>query len=73
MANPNLVSWHEKEGKPMAGMLEITPGSTLVVLEPDKGELRPMPWPANARSGWVRVSGLARRGLHVPCDAMQAS
>ena len=55
MANPNLVSWHEKEGKPMAGMLEITPGSTLVVLEPDKGEPHPMPWPANARSGAGRV------------------
>ena len=38
MANPDMVAWHEKEGKPQAGMLEITPGSTLIVDTPDKGD-----------------------------------
>ena len=37
MPYSDFVSWHDKEGKPAAGQLEITPGSTLTVGDLEKG------------------------------------
>ena len=67
MAQPNMVAWHEKEGKPQAGMLEITPGSTLVVLEPEKGAWRAQLRSATATALHVRTHSHRRLSVVPAC------
>lgn len=73
MAHPNMVAWHEKEGKPQAGNLVLTPGSTLVVLEPEKGALRAQPLPPLPRRHiGNEIAPAAQRGAP-PAFCAQAS
>lgn len=66
MAHPNMVAWHEKEGKPQAGFLELTPGSTLVVLEPEKGAWRAQPRPSQPPRHAARMNSHRRLSALAP-------